>query len=158
MNTSISQKNGTIVVGVDGSPASAKALKWASNYAEHVGHNLKIVTTWDAEYVAVAIAAFGGDAPSDDSIESRHALAASLQTKSIADVFGDTQLPSWVSLELIEGRASDALVRASDGAELLVVGTRGHGHIADMVLGSVSTYCVLHAHCPVTVIRADSVL
>ena len=158
MNTSISQKNGTIVVGVDGSPASAKALKWATHYAESVGHHLKIITTWDAEYVAVAIAAFGGDAPDSDSIESRHMLAASLQTKSIADVYGDDALPSWVSLELIEGKASDALVRASEGAELLVVGTRGHGHIADIVLGSVSTYCVLHAHCPVTVIRADSVL
>ena len=158
MNTSISQRNGTIVVGVDGSPASTKALTWAAHYAENVGHHLKVVTTWDAEYVAVAIAAFGGAAPDDDSIETRHSLAASLQQKSIADVFGATGLPSWISMELIEGRAQDALVKASQGAELLVVGTRGHGHIADLVLGSVSSYCVLHAHCPVTVIRADSVL
>ena len=158
MTTSISQRNGTIVVGVDGSPASAKALAWAARYAENVGHHLKIVTSWDAEYVALALAAFGGDAPNDDSIESRHTLAESLQAKSIKDVFGDNGLPAGVTMELIEGKAQDALIKESQGAELLVVGTRGHGHLADIVLGSVSSYCVLHAHCPVTVIRADSVL
>jgi len=158
MTTSISQKNGTIVVGVDGLPASTKALKWAARYAKLVGHHLTIISTWDAEYVAVALAAFGGDAPDDNSVESRHALAESLQRKSVKEAFGDGVLPSWVSVELIEGRAQEALVHASQGAELLVVGTRGHGHLADLVLGSVSSHCVLRAHCPVTVIRADSVL
>ncbi len=152
------KRDRVIVVGVDGSPASAKALTWAARYAEDTGHALKIMTTWDAEFVSVAIAAFGGEATDTDSIESRHALASSLQNKSIADVFGDEKLPDWVSLELMEGKATDALVRASEGAELLVVGTRGHSLLKDIVLGSVSTHCVLHAHCPVTVIREDTAI
>ena len=152
------KRDRVIVVGVDSSPASAKALTWAAKYAEEVGRSLKILTSWDAEFVSVAIAAFGGEATDTDSIESRHALAASLQSKSISDVFKDEKLPDWVSFELIEGKPTEALVRASEGAELLVVGTRGHSLLADIVLGSVSSYCVLHAQSPVTVIRADTTI
>ena len=53
----------------------------------------------------------------------------------------------------VEGNASRVLVDASAGAELLVVGSRGYGAVTDALLGSVSTYCVHHAHGPVTVIR-----
>ena len=147
-----------VVVGVDGSPASAKALKWAQNYAKSVALPLTIVTSWDAEFVSVAIAAFGGDSIDSDSIESRHALAASLQSKSMEAAFGDAPLPSWITAELIEGKPAEALVGASNGANMLVVGTRGHSLIADIVLGSVSAHCVLHAHCPVTVIREDTTI
>ena len=54
---------------------------------------------------------------------------------------------------MIEGYPAQVLVAASEGAELLVVGSRGYGGFADALLGSVSTYCVHHAHGPVTVIR-----
>jgi hypothetical protein len=52
-----------------------------------------------------------------------------------------------------EGHAAEVLLRASKGADLLVVGSRGHGGFASAMLGSVSLYCVLHAHCPVVVVR-----
>ena len=54
---------------------------------------------------------------------------------------------------MIEGHPAQVLVGASAGADLLVVGSRGHGGFADVLLGSVSAYCVHHAHGPVTVIR-----
>jgi nucleotide-binding universal stress UspA family protein len=52
-----------------------------------------------------------------------------------------------------EGHAAEVLLRAAKGAELLVVGSRGHGGFTSALLGSVSLYCVLHAHCPVLVLR-----
>jgi len=58
-----------------------------------------------------------------------------------------------VSTRVIEGYPAQVLVNASAGADLLVVGNRGHGGFADVLLGSVSTFCVHHARCPVTVIR-----
>jgi nucleotide-binding universal stress UspA family protein len=67
-------------------------------------------------------------------------------------VFGP-QPPRWVSTRVIEGYPAQVLVDASAGADLLVVGNRGHGGFTDVLLGSVSTFCVHHARCPVTVIR-----
>ena len=64
--------------------------------------------------------------------------------------------PGWVSTRVIEGYPAQVLVDASAGADLLVVGSRGLSGFADVLLGSVSTYCVHHAHGPVTVIRPAS--
>jgi nucleotide-binding universal stress UspA family protein len=67
-------------------------------------------------------------------------------------VFGP-DWPTWVRSHVIEGYPPQVLVEAAEGSDLLVVGCRGHSGFADMMLGSVSTYCVHHAHGPVTVIR-----
>jgi nucleotide-binding universal stress UspA family protein len=58
-----------------------------------------------------------------------------------------------VSVRIIEGSAATTLVDASRRADLVVVGTRGHGELAGLLIGSVSQYCAAHAHCPVVVIR-----
>lgn len=55
---------------------------------------------------------------------------------------------------VVEGYAAKVLVDASKGAELLVVGSRGHGELAGLLVGSVSEHCVGHAHCPVLVMRS----
>jgi nucleotide-binding universal stress UspA family protein len=63
------------------------------------------------------------------------------------------QAPVRVIAEVVEGHPAEALINASRCAELLVVGSHGHGSFSGMLLGSVSQHCLGHAHCPVTLIR-----
>jgi nucleotide-binding universal stress UspA family protein len=60
-----------------------------------------------------------------------------------------------VRARVVEGNAAQVLLDASDGADLLVVGSRGHGGFTEALLGSVSQHCVHHARCPVVVIRGE---
>jgi nucleotide-binding universal stress UspA family protein len=78
--------------------------------------------------------------------------AEQVLTEALDEVFGADRLAQ-LRTSVIEGHAAEVLVDASAGADLLVVGSRGHGGFVDALLGSVSTYCVQHAQCPVTVIR-----
>ncbi len=63
--------------------------------------------------------------------------------------------PAEVTSTTTLGRPGDVLVEASEGAELLVVGSRGHGDVGSILLGSVGMHCVHHARCPVVVVRHD---
>ena len=152
MNESKSQ----IIVGVDGSLASANALKWAVNLGTQTSRPVKVVTTWDGSYISVGVAAFGGVDPDDDSIETRRGVALENQISTLKAVFGDSPAPTTITTEIVEGKAAQVLIEISKRASLLVLGTRGHGHVADLVLGSVSSACVLKAECPVTVIRENT--
>jgi nucleotide-binding universal stress UspA family protein len=133
-----------IVVGVDGSEGSRQALRWAARQAGFTGAILDAVTGW--EYPA-----FYGWAPAMPDDVDYEDLARSGLDKTLDEVFGDRR--PRLETRVIPRHPALALVEASEGAELLVVGTRGYGGVADALLGSVSTYCVHHAHCPVTVIR-----
>jgi nucleotide-binding universal stress UspA family protein len=134
-----------IVVGVDGSESSKHALRWAARQAGLTRATLEAVTGW--EYPA-----FFGFAPTiPDGIDYGE-LAGSALDQSIDEVFGDDRPPR-LETRVVARHPALALVEASEGADLLVVGSRGYGGFADALLGSVSTYCIHHAHCPVTVIR-----
>jgi nucleotide-binding universal stress UspA family protein len=134
-----------IVVGVDGSGSSKHALRWAARQAGFTGATLEAVTGW--EYPA-----FFGFAPTiPDGIDYGE-LAGRALIQSIDEVFGADRPPR-LETRVIARHPALALVDASEGAELLVVGSRGYGGLADALLGSVSTYCIHHALCPVTVIR-----
>lgn len=134
-----------IVVGVDGSQASKKALQWAARQAGFTGATLEAVTGW--EYPA-----FYGWAPAIPGDIDFGQLAERALAEAIDEVFGSDR-PSRLVTRVVCRHPAVALVEASEGAELLVVGCRGYGGFTDALLGSVSTYCVHHAHCPVTVIR-----
>jgi len=136
-----------IVVAVDGSPGSVQALRWAARQAELTGAALQVVTAW--EYPA-----FYGWAPGNADDPDLARLARTAQDDAVRQVFGAGR-PDWVQGQVIEGHPAKVLIDASAGADLLVVGSRGHGGVADAVLGSVSTYCVHHAHGPVTIVRPD---
>jgi nucleotide-binding universal stress UspA family protein len=134
-----------IVVGVDGSAGSKNALRWAARQSELTGATLEVVTGWDYP-------AFYGWAPAIPDDVDFGQFAQRAQDDALGQVFGADR-PARLETRVVGRHPALALVEASEGADLLVVGSRGYGGLADALLGSVSTYCIHHAHCPVTVIR-----
>jgi nucleotide-binding universal stress UspA family protein len=135
-----------IVVGVDGSESSTRALRWAVRQAQLTGGSVVAVTAWHYPYnLGVAPVAF-------DGLSDFESDAKRIQAEALAEVSG---LAPEVRVEPLtaEGHPAEVLLNASKDADLLVVGSRGHGGFAAALLGSVSLHCVLHAQCPVMVIR-----
>ncbi len=134
-----------IVVGVDGSDPSRRALRWAADQAKLTGAELKVVTTW--EYP-----------PRSDGLRPirRTSTPTRMPRKALRETV-DAVLGAdpavVVHLKVTEGHPAFVLTEAARGAALLVVGSRGHGAFAGMLLGSVSEYCAAHAPCPVVVVR-----
>jgi nucleotide-binding universal stress UspA family protein len=134
-----------IVVGIDGSNGSKHALRWAVRQAGLTGARLEAVVGW--QYPAF----FGLGPVGIDDVDFGKVAEQTL-TETLDEVLGADR-PGGLVIRVEAEHPAVALVEASKDAELLVVGSRGYGGLADALLGSVSTYCVHHAHCPVTVIR-----
>ena len=132
-----------IVVGVDGSEPSRAALRWALRQAEHTGAQVRAVAAW--EYPAF-YSWEGGPMPPDDFQDA----ARRNLDEAVADVAGEG---SGVQRAVVQGHSAQALLEAATGAELLVVGSRGHGSFYRTLLGSVSQRCAVHAKCPVVIVR-----
>lgn len=137
--------DGRIVVGVDGSEGSRHALSWAGRQAELTGATLEVVTSWEypVTYGWVPVP------PEDYALEE---FATKSQNEAIDAVFGD-KVPDKLVKKVVQGHPAEVLVAEAEGADLLVVGSRGYGGFADAMLGSVSTYAIHHASGAVTVIR-----
>lgn len=137
-----------IVVGIDGSESSRAALAWAVRQAELTGATVEAVTAWHYPI------AFGGVpyAPVGVMNTDFAGMAGSVLSTAISDTV-DPAGPVKVSSTVREGNAAQIMLDAADGADLLVVGSRGHGGFAEALLGSVSQHCVHHARCPVVIIR-----
>jgi nucleotide-binding universal stress UspA family protein len=133
-----------IVVGVDGSEASKDALRWAVGQAEATGAALEAVMTWEIPAAAYAVPMSTGY---DYGPQSKQELDEIIQ--EIRGEFPHID----VSGAVMEGLAGQVLLSVAEDADLLVVGSRGHGEVVGMLLGSVSEYCVTHATCPVVVVR-----
>jgi nucleotide-binding universal stress UspA family protein len=146
-------KNPRIVAGVDGSPSSLSALRWAIRQAGLTGAAVDAVISWHYPDLA-ASAGFGmavaGIAPAYDFKE----IAEKTVTQAIT---GTLNPASGVVVRglVVEGNPVQALLDASAGADLLVVGSRGHGGFTEALLGSVSQHLVQHALCPVVIIRSE---
>ena len=141
-----SEQPGRIVVGVDGSELSGLALAWAARQAELTGATMEALTAWHWPQT------YGYPLPVGEGYDPKVAAARVLDAAVDRIRLEHPRLE--VRTETLEGPASRALVEASKGADLLVLGRRGHGEISGMLLGSVSAYCVAHAHCPVVVVRS----
>ena len=136
-----------IVVGVDGSPASQPALEWAYDEAKRRGTRLDVVMAWTYPYQWAEGFNTQWGADCDDFAKAAAADAA----RSIDVMLAGEPRPGWIHTHIVEGAPSVVLLRFARDAELLVVGTRGRGGFRDLLLGSVSTACVHHTPCAITV-------
>jgi nucleotide-binding universal stress UspA family protein len=130
-----------IVVGIDGSASSIDALRWAVRQAQLTGAVVEALMAW--QYPAGAVP----PGTQDFQAESRQALDGAIEGAFSAAP------PVQVTRVVEEGEPALTLVGRSTNAALLVIGSRGHGTFVGMLIGSVSQYCVTHAHCPVVVLR-----
>jgi nucleotide-binding universal stress UspA family protein len=131
-----------IVVGIDGSAASLKATAWAAEQARVTGGSLELVIVWARPTSYGLPLVVGGTHPEQE--------AQDVVDKAAADI----DLPAArLHRSVINGAAPTVLVERSKHGDLLVVGSRGHGGFAELLLGSVSDYCVHHAASPVVVVR-----
>jgi nucleotide-binding universal stress UspA family protein len=137
----------TIVVGVDGSDASLKALSFAIEEARVRGAQVKAVQAW---HVPAVVYEVGWTAAPVDLAEfpklAKATLTATLEQAAVAESGVE------VSAVICEGQAADILCEQAKGADLLVVGSRGLGGFRGLLLGSVSQQCANHAPCPVVII------
>jgi nucleotide-binding universal stress UspA family protein len=133
-----------IVVGVDGSEPSRLALQWAAFLAAPLGATVDAVGAWQLPVT------YGWAAPQWDP----RAEMTTLLNGSVHAVFGDRP-PVPIQANAREGGAARVLIEASQGAHMLVVGSRGHGGFVGLLIGSVSASVAEHAACPVLVVHGD---
>jgi len=138
-----------IVVGVDGSSCSVQALRWAVREARLTGRSVDAVFAWEypTSYGGHAWVPYGAT----DGIEFEEVAERTL-ADSISQATGPDDGVD-VHPNVVRGNAVQALLDSAEGADLLVVGNRGHGGFTAALLGSVAQQCVYHAGCPVVVIR-----
>ncbi len=136
----------TIVVGADGSALSVQALRWAADQARLTGARLVAVTAWETPLTIMVVPTW---------TEEDYALEAEARLeRTVVEALGaDPGFP--LERRLVRHRPAQALTEAAEGASLLVVGSHGRGELPGMHLGSVATYCVHHAPCPVLVFRGE---
>jgi nucleotide-binding universal stress UspA family protein len=141
-------RHGRIVVGVDGSEESVTALRRGVRIANALNASVEAVSSWrlPETYANVTYANLGEVEYSP--LEDADAILSGA-TKS---VFG-AKRPQWFTTATFEGNAADVLIEQSVGAEMLIVGSRGHGEHAGEPLGSVSATCAERAHCAVLIIH-----
>jgi len=149
---------GRILVGVDGSDGSHRALSWAIAEARVRGSLVQAVTVWRSPYDPDEMenlwVELGPDRAERIETVENGRLASRARARSeatLAEVAGEDP---GIEIEptILSGDPASTLCRLSASADLLVVGTRGHGGVAGLVLGSVSTECAHHSRCPVVIV------
>ena len=145
---------GLIVVGVDHSAGAKAALRFALEEARLRQATLRVVHAWQLGYIGAtglegALPAIGGELE-----DFRQGAEAALE-ETLTDVGADTDGVA-IERRVDQGTAAAVLVEESRGADLLVVGSRGHGGFAQLLLGSVSQQCAQHAFCPVVIVRGTA--
>jgi nucleotide-binding universal stress UspA family protein len=147
----------TVVVGVDGSAGAREALRWALAEARLRKSPLRAVHAWMFGYIGGSVEGYpywGGSLGSYTSLgvdlKDLYQAAEDLLERALAEVEVEGVE---IERQVVQGPAAEVLVNAATPEDLLVVGSRGHGGFADLLLGSVSQQCVHHAPCPVVVVH-----
>ena len=143
---------GRIVVGVDGSAAADEALRWAVAQARRTGDVVQATIAWQ---YPISVGGYGwGPAIMDDNTDFKSIAKRTVAeaTERVSQSGGTVTIDQ----QVIEGYATKVLTDASANADLLVVGSRGHGTFADALLGSVSQHCAHHAKCPAVIVRGHA--
>jgi nucleotide-binding universal stress UspA family protein len=138
----------TVVVGVDGSPQSRKALTWAAAEAAEHGAELIVLNVWEHTLLPPA----GSVSVPERLVPDSSQRTAEDLLQEIKEELGENP-PVVVQPRVKEGNPAKVLIEESADADLLVVGTRGHGGFRGLVLGSVSQHVAGYAQCSVTVVR-----
>jgi nucleotide-binding universal stress UspA family protein len=143
-----------VVVGVDHSAGGKEALRFALEEAQLRHATLRAVHAWQFGYIGATgmegrLPAVGGELH-----EYREAAAAALDA-TLSEMTPEA-CEVEVERRVVEGAPAAALVEESRDADLLVVGSRGHGGFAQLLLGSVSQQCAHHAECPVVIVRSKT--
>lgn len=134
-----------VIVGVDGSRRSKQALSWAAHYASETSRALEVIVAWHHPVN------YGWPVPAPEDWDPE--ADAKLFVDEAADEIRAGLPGIDLTTTVAEGPPAQVLTEASRSASLLVVGNRGRGEFAGMLLGSVSGYVTTHAHCPVVVFR-----
>jgi len=140
-----------IIVGIDGSAHSRRALEWAINEAAVRQAPLTVLT------VHQAAAGWGGPVayPGDAELIDQAGKKVQEEADSAIEQLGAGARPPSVTVKAINGIPTVELLKAAEGADMIVLGSRGAGGFAKLMLGSVSSQIVHHAHCPVVIIPGD---
>lgn len=131
-----------VVVGVDGSDQSVAALRYGATIAEALQATITVIAAWQSPVAYGEAALYSSWSPEDD--------ARSTVDDVVRKAFPDGN-PAGMATGVVHGPAAHALVEVSKDASMLVVGSRGHGGFAGLLLGSVSSACAEYAQCPVLV-------
>lgn len=150
-----------IVVGVDGSAQSERALRWGLDEARLRGVPLDVVHVWEAPPLGAVSAGYApglGPMPVDmaDYSETLKAVEEAARTvpERMVEELGSAAEGVEIRTQVVQGSPADVLADASKEADLVCVGTQGHGRVAELVMGSVTRDLVHRARCPVLVVPA----
>ncbi len=138
------EKAPVVAVGIDGSEGAKAAFRWALAEARLRNAPLRVVHAWTHARV-------GGTTLRVETGDPQHE-AEELLERTISDAATDAHTVN-IDRQVVHGEAARALVAAVSQSDLLVVGSRGRGGFAELLVGSVSQHCVHHAPCPVVVVH-----
>ncbi|MEZ5170354.1 MAG: universal stress protein [Acidimicrobiia bacterium] len=133
-----------IVVGVDGSDESRRALEWAASEARNHAGRLIVITAWETPVLVDGSGFWEGAEHSEEFRIDAEKVATSMAQDVCDGLEHDTRA--------VEGPAARVLVDEASDADMLVVGSRGRGGFSSLLLGSVSSQCAHHARCPVVIV------
>lgn len=155
MSTATGPGPGGVLVGVDGSEPSLSALRWGAFMASATGGTLMVANVWQTTSAVGLVGLVGDGWGSPPSAWDPDAVSRQTLDEALNAVFGD-EPPAGIDARVLQGNTAKVLIELSADARMLVVGSRGHGGFAGLLLGSVSAACTEHATCPVLVIHGTT--